>query len=154
MRVLFSIAGFVAVLIAACAEPAPDSNTSPPQAEERRVLETEDEYVAAEINRDEAALRRLVDDRFVFNAGDGTTSGKEELIQTVLAMNMTGQTISERSVMIEGDLAIIFGTTELRLQAPGGEQRLSVFRYTSVYVKRQGQWRMLALQMAPRSPRK
>jgi hypothetical protein len=25
--------------------------------------------------------------------------------------------------------------------------------YTATYVKRQGQWRMLALQMAPRSPR-
>ena len=68
-------------------------------------------------------------------------------------MNMTGQAISERTVMIEGDLAFIFGTAELRLHPPGTAERRSELRYTSAYVKRDGQWRMLALQMVPRSPR-
>lgn len=149
MRVLFPIVGLVALLASACAEPQPDSNDSSVDSDEQHVLAAEDEYVAAEIAGDEAALRRLVDDAFAFNAGDGTTSGKEELIQAVLAMNMTGQTITERSVIIEDDLAIIFGTTELHLLAEGAQERRSRFRYTSVYVNRQGQWRMLALQMAP-----
>ena len=47
------------------------SQVSPPasnsQDEERRVFAAEDEYVAAEVSRDEAALRRLVDDRFVLD---------------------------------------------------------------------------------------
>ena len=42
------------------------SCASRPQTEEQRVLATEDEYVAAEVCRDEAALRRLIDDKFVF----------------------------------------------------------------------------------------
>ena len=58
------------------------------------VLAVEDEYVAAELNRDEETLRRIVDDRFVFNSNSGTVSGKAELIQSIMNWNMTGQTIS------------------------------------------------------------
>jgi hypothetical protein len=65
-------------------------------AEEARVLATEDEYVAAEVARDEAALRRIVDESFRFNSDRGITTGKEELIQGVLKMSMVGQTITER----------------------------------------------------------
>ena len=150
MRFSSSVAGLTVLLAAACAEPSADSNSVAVKAEEQRVLAAEDAYVAAEIAGDEAELRRLVDDRFSFNTGDGSTSGKEDLIQGVLAMNMTGQSITQRSVIIEGDLAVVFGTTELRLQGADGDERLSVFRYTSVYVKRQDDWRLLALQMAPR----
>lgn len=120
------------------------------QTEEQIVLAVEDEYVIAEVTRDEATLRRLIDERFVFNSSKGTTKGKEELIQSVLNMAMVGQTLRERSVVIEDDIALIFGTTDLRFEVPGKELSVSSLRYTSTYVKRQGQWRMLALQMQKR----
>ncbi len=120
-------------------------------AEEQRVLSAEDEYVAAEVTRDEPALRRLVDDRFVQNSPNGTTSGKDELIRAVLKLRMLGQSMRERSVLIEGDLAIIFGTADIRFADPGKGDRVSSQRYTSTYVMRDGQWRMLALHMQRRS---
>lgn len=119
--------------------------------EEQRVLAAEDEYVAAELRRDERALRRLVDNRFVYNAADGTTSGKEALIQGVLRMNMVGQEVTERSLLIEGDIALIFGTTELRFADPGKPERVTALRYTSTFANRDGRWRMIALQMQARS---
>ena len=125
--------------------------TPVPQTEEERVLAAEDQYVAAELARDEAALRRLVDDRFTFNSSRGTTTGKEELIQSVLGMNMVGQTISERSVLVEGAFAVVFGTTELRFASPGQPDTVSTLRYTSTFVRRDGAWRMLALQMQQRA---
>jgi len=125
----------------------------PQQTEEQRVLGAEDEYIAAEVTRDEAALRRLVDDRFAFNSSKGTTIGKEDFIQSVLKLAMVGQTVRERSVLIEGDVALIFGTAELRFADPGNEESVQSLRYTSTYVKRQGQWRMLALQMQQRAPK-
>ena len=128
------------------------TTTSTVLAEEQRVLVTEDDYVAAEVSRDEAKLRRLIDDRFVLNSSRGTTSGKEELIQQILKMAMVGQTLRERSVLIEGDIALIFGTAELRFASPGKPESVSTLRYTSTYVKRQGEWRMLALQMQQRAP--
>ena len=122
-------------------------------SEEQRVLATEDEYVAAEIERDEVTLRRIVDDRFVLNSSDGTTSDKAALIKGILGWNMSGQTISERTVVVEGDTAVIFGTTELRFAVSGGEDSKSLLRYTATYIKRQGEWRLLALQMAKRVAR-
>jgi hypothetical protein len=44
------------------------STAAAAQSEEQRVLATEDAYVAAEVGRDEAVLRKLVDDRFVHNS--------------------------------------------------------------------------------------
>jgi hypothetical protein len=125
----------------------------PQQTEEQRVLAAEDEYVAAEVTRDEAALRRLVDDRFAFNSSKGATTGKEEFVQSVLKLALVGQTIRERSVLIEGDIALIFGTAELRFADPGKEVSVQDLRYTSTYVKRDGQWRMLALQVQQRAPK-
>ena len=122
------------------------------QTEALRVLAVEDAYVAAELARDGAALRRLVEDRFVFNAGDGTTSDKGALIESILAMPMVGQTISERSVLLEDHVALVFGTTELRFAAPGEPGTTSQLRYTSTYVRREGAWRLLALQMQRRAP--
>jgi len=121
------------------------------QTEEQRVLAAEDEYVAAEVRRDEAALRRMVDDRFVFNSSDGSTLDKEGLIQSVLRMNMVAQTIRERSVLLEGNMALIFGTADLHFASPGKPETVSSLRYTSAYVRRDGQWRMLALQMQQRA---
>jgi len=151
LRITASTAAIAGVIAAACAGPSVESNSTGGQTQEERVLAAEDAYVAAEVSRDEAALRRLVDDRFVHNSGDGSTSTKEDLIREVLDMNMTDQTISERSVLFEGDVAIIFGTTELRFEDPGAEPRSAKLRYTSVYAQRDGEWRMLALQMQPHS---
>ena len=101
----------------------------------------------------EASLRRLVDDRFVLNSNNGSTSGKEELIQSILGMTMVGQTIRERTVLMEGDVAIIFGTADLRFFSAGGSETVTSLRYMSTYVNRDGQWRMLALQMQQRISR-
>lgn len=53
------------------------------QSEEQQVLAVEDECVAAEVRRDEATLRRVVDDRFVLNSSNGKTSDEEALIPPV-----------------------------------------------------------------------
>jgi hypothetical protein len=123
---------------------------TPTPTDTHDLLAAEDAYVAAEIASDEAALRELLDDRFVINGSDGTTSGKEALIAAIVGWSMTGQTISERSAVIVGDTGVICGTTELRFAAEGGEVA-SRHRYTSTYIRREGRWRMLALQMVPRA---
>lgn len=124
------------------------TNTS---TEERAVLAVDDEWVRAELARDEAALRRVIDDRFVFNSNAGRTSGKEDLIRNILAGNMKDQKITERSVLVDGDTAVTFGTAEVRFGSPDQEETTSLLRYTATYVKRGGQWRALALHMAKRT---
>jgi ketosteroid isomerase-like protein len=67
-------------------------------------------------------------------------------------MNMVGQSIRERSVRVEGDFALVFGTADLRFGRANGTESVSSLRYTSVYARRDDGWRMLALQMQPRAP--
>jgi ketosteroid isomerase-like protein len=151
MRTVQFILNTAIVFVLATMGFAADMSNASAQTEEQRVLAVEDEYVAAEVRRDEVVLRQLVDDRFVLNSTSGKTSGKDTLIQDILGMKMVAQTITERSVLVEGDIAIVFGTAKLHFAVPGKEDSVSTLRYTSTYVKRQGQWRMLALQMAPRA---
>jgi hypothetical protein len=54
---------------------------------------------------------------------------------------------------VEGDTAVVFGTTELRFASAGKEDTISLLRHTATYIKREGQWRAFALQMAKREPK-
>jgi ketosteroid isomerase-like protein len=119
---------------------------------QQQVVAVEDAWVDAEIRRDEATLRRVLDDRFTFNHGNGTTTGKAEAIADVLKWNLIGETITERSVLVEGDTAIVFGTANFVFPAEGEDSGKSAGRYTAVYVKRDGSWRALALHMSARAP--
>lgn len=142
--------------LAAYGQTTPTGNgqaTTSDTVEGQQVLAAEDAYVIAELTRNESALQRIVDDRFIMNGNDGTTSNKAALIRNVLSMNMLSQKLTDRTVVLEDDVALIFGTTELRLAPPGGDERISVLRYTSTYIRRQGEWRMLALHMVPHTGR-
>ena len=148
-KICIVIVGLIGFSFDAAAETVPESS---PSTEEAAVMAVEDEWIRAEINRDEATLRRVIDDQFVFNGNNGQTSGKDALIENILGWNMTGQTLSERSALVSGDTAVIFGTTEFRLVTPENVEITSVRRYTAIYVKRDGRWQGLALHMAERTP--
>jgi ketosteroid isomerase-like protein len=119
-------------------------------ATEREVLAAEDAYVAAEVGRDLPVLQRIVDERFTFNRSDGTTTGKAELIEGVMGMRMAGQDITDRTVIVEGDVGLIFGSCDIRFVGDDGAETVGRYRYTSAYVKRDGEWKFLALQMTGR----
>jgi hypothetical protein len=120
------------------------------QSDELDVLAAEDAYVAAEVSRDEATLREIVADDFQLNSSSGKTFGKEALIRDVLSWNMSSQNIRERTVMVQGDSAVIFGTAELVFDAGTPEVSTSLMRYTSTYLRRQGKWQFWALHMSER----
>ena len=136
--------------LAACAS-APQRSAYGNQDEVERVLAAEDEYVVAEITRDEPALRRLVDVRFVRVLSNGSTYGKEELIQGVLKLRMSKQSLRERSALVEGNFAVVIGTADIWFAQAEGPDKLSTLRYSSTYIKREGQWRMLSLHLAQRT---
>ena len=68
-------------------------------------------------------------------------------------MGMTGQTVRERSVLVEGDVALVFATAELRITNAASQESVTTLRYTATYVRRGDSWRMIALQMQPRAAR-
>jgi hypothetical protein len=160
IRISCTCIGAIAAAILAASQPAAaagiaaEAEVTDPASmtAQQQVLAVEDEWVDAEIRRDEATLRRVLDERFTLNHGNGTTTGKEEAIAGVLKWNLIAETITERSVLVDGDTAVVFGTANFVFPAEGTDSGKSAGRYTTVYVKRDGSWRALALHMSARAP--
>ena len=119
-------------------------------SEEEQVAALEDEWLAAEVRHDEATLRRVIDDRYTVNLSNGTTSGKEQYIADILAGEMASASITERTVLVDGDTAVTFGTVNVVDPGEGADSAPRSSRYTLVYVKRDGQWRALAFHISKR----
>ncbi len=98
-------------------------------------------------------MRRLVDDRFVFNNADGMTTDKEAFVQYVMKLLLLGDSVRERSIVVDGDVALVFAAADLQLPGrdPPGSVSVRSLMYTCVYIRRGDGWRMLALQMEPQT---
>jgi hypothetical protein len=124
-----------------------DGSAVPAPTDEQQVIATEDEWVKAEIHRDAATLERVLDDRFLLNSSKGPPRDKASVIADTLGWNMVSQTITDRTVLVDGDTAIVFGTANFRFAVEGKDDDVSSARYTTVYIRRDGRWRALGLQM-------
>lgn len=122
---------------------------TPAPTDEQQVVAIESEWVQAEIHRDAAVLERVLDDRFLINSSKGGFTDKATAIADVLGWNLVSETITDRTVLVDGDTAIVFGTATFRFAVEGKEDAVSSARYTTAYVKRDGRWRALALHMSP-----
>jgi len=58
---------------------------------------------------------------------------------------------SERTVLVDGDTAVTFGTVNVVDPGMSADDAPSRSRYTLVYVKRDGEWRALAFHISERS---
>ena len=132
--------------IAARAATAPQSsNTLAPDAE-RQVLDVEQAWVAAEAKRDAVTLRRILDDKFVATFDAKKPYDKEAFIKQEVSEPVDpteSQTLTGETVIIDGDTAIVVGIDTLR-KIQSGKPYMLVARYTTTYVRRDGQWRALA----------
>jgi len=146
-----SRAGVCAAILASCAlfsaRTQAGASAAPVLTDEQQVIATEAEWVQAEVDRDAAVLGRILDDRFLVNSSTGKLSDKASVIADVLGWKMVSQTITDRTVVVDGDTAIVFGTANFRFAVEGKEDEVSAGRYTTTYIKRDGRWRALALQM-------
>jgi ketosteroid isomerase-like protein len=123
---------------------------------ERQILSLVREWVDAETNRDEATLRRILDDRIVATFGTGQPFGKEDYVKAVMAVGkskMLGHDLREQAVVVEGDTAVEVGTDAMRFVTEGVES-ISTYRYTTTYIKRGDRWTVLAVHMVKLPPEK
>ena len=113
------------------------------------------EWVAAEVKHDATTLRRILDDKFVASFNAEKLYDKEAFIKEILAGDVDpteSQTLTDETVVIDNDTAVVVGTDTVRGTDKGTAYTV-VYRYTVTYVRRQGQWVALAehLVEAPQS---
>ncbi len=112
----------------------------------QQVLDLEKEWVNAEIKRDSAALRRILDDKFIATFGARQPRDKEAFIKGIISAGVDPteyQTLTDETVIVDGDTAIVVGTDTLHGTRKGEPYTINA-RYTITYIRRHGQWLALA----------
>ena len=116
---------------------------------ERHILALDREWADAMVRGDVASLERLFDDDMIVTSGNGTVRGKAGELEDVRPspdLKTYFFNTEDRRVRVYGDAAVLTGHAKWRINYKGRDidhER----RYTSVYAKRGGRWRMVALQL-------
>ena len=126
------------------AEPT-SSQTAAATDARQQLLDLEQEWVAAEDNRDGAVLRRILDERFVVTFGADKTYDREAFIKLFAGdVDLTAShTLTYEAVIIDDGSAVLVGTDTAR-GTRHSKAYTAVYRYTVTYIRRHGQWRALA----------
>jgi len=158
---------FLCLVLAACMGLAPAKNASgtvadnaaatvrttpaarPAADAKQQVLELEEKWVEAENKHDAATLEKILDDKFLATFGARAPRDKATFIQHITAGEVDptqSQTMTERTVIVDGDTAVVIGTDTISGTAKGAAYS-AAYRYTITYVHRGARWVALAEHM-------
>lgn len=138
-------------LIGSCA-PAESTTSEAPAAPtesdadvEATILGLEQQWVDAIVNKDTAALDRLLADDFVGTSPTGFYYYKDTAIDDLAqgTLDVTSMDLDEASVNVYGDTAVTF-TSQEEVSTYAGEDTSGHYRYTNVWIRRDGEWHVVA----------
>jgi ketosteroid isomerase-like protein len=112
----------------------------------QQVLNLTREWVAAENKHDATALRRILDDKFVSSSDASRPRDKEAFIKGITAGDVDptqSQALTDETVIVDGDTAIVIGTDTFHRTGSGAPSNLKL-RYTVTYIHRHARWVALA----------
>src|SRR5262245_32345471 len=131
-----------------------DKKATPSSKAEQDVMKVSDEIIEAFGHTDIAALDRLLADDYIITQSFGITS-KAQLMDAWKSgrLKYTSASDKDRSVRVYGDTAVTTGIFTLKGQNPNGDFTSNT-RFTAVFVKQQGRWRLVAAQLSdiPQQP--
>lgn len=135
----------VPVLPAATRPLAPSSTRE--DALIREVLEMEDHAKAAALHNDAAFTERMLADDYIAIGPLGTVITKRDSVSARQAAQLHYDSIelSEIVVRIYGDTAVVTARAEVKGKDLG-EDFSGPYRFTRVWVKREGQWQTVSYQ--------
>ena len=119
------------------------------KAVEQEILSLNREWADAMVRGDTATLERLFSDDLIVTSGSGTVRGKaEELEDTKTTPDLKTYFFNTEDVRVRvyNDAALLTGLAKWRINYKGKDVDHER-RYTSVYAKEKGRWRMTALQL-------
>jgi uncharacterized protein (TIGR02246 family) len=103
--------------------------------------------------RDPAALNRILADDFVMTDASGAVLNKMQYLSSVVKapdishIPQPSPVSDDVTVRVYGDAAVVTGHSTVKGRSRGRGQFLSgQYRFTDVWVKRQGQWQAVATQ--------
>jgi hypothetical protein len=113
------------------------------------VLDQEQRWLKASVNRDAAALAKILAENFVHVNYGGTVTYREQELANVVKAKAYTQTTSEQTVdFAAANVAVVHG---LNTVSEKGKVVVRL-RYTDVYVNQKGQWMALSAQETATTP--
>ena len=132
----------------------PTAAAAPALAAEQQVLALDRAWADAEVRRDAAALRQILDDRFIATFGAGKPLDKEAFISAIVDEEVdptASQELSDRTVLVDRDTAVVVETDTVRGTADG-QAYTAVYRLTTTYVRHGDRWVALAEHLVRAPP--
>ena len=116
--------------------------------EEKAIMKLEDEYWQAIIRNDVTGVNRLVTEDFFHTnpsgrAGERGNKRSGDVNRTPRGWRYDAINFEDHRVRIYGDMAVSTALRKTTLSKKG-KSRVTPIRSTRVWVKRQGQWKMVA----------
>jgi ketosteroid isomerase-like protein len=143
MQVVVPIMFLLVSVIAGCAEKQPEQASSNSQAE---LLSQERVWNEAYKNRDKEALTRVLADEFTFTDDAGQVSNKAQYISAAVDLiKVDSYTVDDTVPRIYVDTGIVTGRWTGRMSIEGKDAS-GAFRFTDVFVRRDGRWQVVASQ--------
>jgi ketosteroid isomerase-like protein len=136
----------IALCLASCGAPATDNSKADPAS----LTEFADRFDRAQLAKDGAALDRMVHDDLVFITSSGERQGKDAFIAGWTEPGDTFEpiTLVDRVVVPLGrDAGVVSAETTLR-GTSGGQPFASRFRFSDTFVREDGEWRAVHIQVS------
>ncbi len=103
------------------------------------------------VERDPSILDQLALDQLIVVAPGGVVESKEQAIAGAGSLDVRSIELSDEQVVFHGDTAVLVG----KLEADGTMKplgRLPTMKYMAVFVRADGNWRLLARSLTPCAP--
>ena|ERR1700730_1184825 len=115
---------------------------------EQAVRQMEEELRVAISKSDTKTYGRLLGDDYVFTNQDALVRTKAQMVSAYDSGSLKYESIKFDEIKVHpyGDTAVVTGRSTQKAQDNGKDIR-GQFRYTRVYVKRQGRWQLVATQV-------
>jgi ketosteroid isomerase-like protein len=123
---------------------------------EQELKKVEEEWANAYVRHDAGPLERILADEFITVGSNGQSHGKAQDIEELKSDRATYEysTPYDLDIRVYGDMAVVIGRTKERGHYDSGRQFINEYRWTDVFVKRQGRWQCIAAQVASIPPPK
>jgi hypothetical protein len=137
-------AGFIVLLL--CASAAAAQSSAPVKSDQDILIELEHNWDAAFHRHDQAFIDRILAEEFVATYDNGVRGDRDlELKLALIDENVESSTMDEFIIKEYGNTAVVWFT--LHLVGPVNGQRVqNDYRFTDVFVLRDGRWQCVSTQ--------
>ncbi len=106
-----------------------------------------DAWDLAIINKDRKAIEDNISVRFMQIGSDGNKADKPGFVAALMdeRLSISPYTVEDFQIRVFGDTALLTGTTDMH-GSWSGKPFTSHYRYTDVYVREKGKWRVVNVQ--------